>query len=47
MLSDIAALIIAFISVRMSPKSWHKNTYGWARAEVLGESPHNFRDRFL
>ena len=37
MLSDIAALIIAFISVRMSPKSWNKNTYGWARAEVLGE----------
>ena len=41
MLSDIAALIIAFISVRMSPKSWHKNTYGWARAEVLGEQCYN------
>ena len=38
MLSDIAALIIAFISVRMSPKSWDKNTYGWARAEVLGKT---------
>ena len=36
MLSDIAALIIAFISVKMAPKSWDKNTYGWARAEVLG-----------
>lgn len=36
MLSDIAALIIAFLSVKMAPKSWHKNTYGWARAEVLG-----------
>ena len=36
MLSDIAALVIAFISVRMAPKSWDKNTYGWARAEVLG-----------
>jgi len=36
MLSDIAALIIAFLSVRMAPKSWDKNTYGWARAEVLG-----------
>jgi len=36
MLSDIAAIIIAFISVRMAPKSWDKNTYGWARAEVLG-----------
>ena len=44
MLSDIAALIIAFISVRMSPKSWDKNTYGWARAEVLGKkSPFNQR----
>ena len=36
MLSDIAALVIAFISVKMAPKSWDKNTYGWARAEVLG-----------
>jgi len=36
MLSDIAALVIALISVRMAPKSWDKNTYGWARAEVLG-----------
>ena len=36
MLSDIAALIIAYMSVRMAPKSWDKSTYGWARAEVLG-----------
>merc|ERR1719470_419363 len=36
MLSDIAALVIAFLSVRMAPKSWSKNTFGWARAEVLG-----------
>ncbi len=36
MLSDIAALVIAFLSVKMAPKSWDKNTYGWARAEVLG-----------
>ncbi|XP_060532436.1 proton-coupled zinc antiporter SLC30A1 isoform X2 [Cylas formicarius] len=36
MLSDVAALVIAFISVRMSPKKWSKNTFGWARAEVLG-----------
>lgn len=36
MLSDIAALIIAFLSVKMSPKKWSKNTFGWARAEVLG-----------
>ena len=38
MLSDIAALVIAFISVKMAPKSWDKNTYGWARAEVLGKT---------
>ena len=36
MLSDVIALIIAFISIRMSPKEWSKNTYGWARAEVVG-----------
>ena len=36
MLSDIAALVIAFLSVRMAPKSWNKNTFGWARAEVDG-----------
>ena len=36
MLSDIAALIIAFVSIKMAPKEWKKSTYGWARAEVLG-----------
>jgi len=36
MLSDVIALVIAYISVRMSPKKWQKNTYGWARAEVVG-----------
>lgn len=36
MLSDVAALIVAFMSVKMSPKKWSKNTFGWARAEVLG-----------
>lgn len=36
MLSDVAALFIAFLSVKMSPKKWSKNTFGWARAEVLG-----------
>ncbi|XP_038213152.1 zinc transporter 1 isoform X3 [Zerene cesonia] len=36
MLSDVAALVIAFLSVKMSPKKWSKNTFGWARAEVLG-----------
>jgi len=36
MMSDVIALIIAFISFKMSPKNWSKNTYGWARAEVVG-----------
>lgn len=36
MLSDVAALLVAFLSVKMSPKKWSKNTFGWARAEVLG-----------
>ena len=36
MLSDIVALVIAFISIVMSPKTWNKNTFGFARAEVLG-----------
>ncbi|KAK9680686.1 Cation efflux family [Popillia japonica] len=36
MLSDVAALVVAFVSVKMSPKKWSKNTFGWARAEVLG-----------
>ena len=64
MLSDIAALVISYLSVKvshitksyqnyiklnefrklffiffpkqMSPKKWSKNTFGWARAEVLG-----------
>lgn len=36
MLGDIAALVISFLSLKMSPKKWSKNTFGWARAEVLG-----------
>lgn len=36
MLSDVVALIVAFLAVRMSPKKWSKSTFGWARAEVLG-----------
>lgn len=36
MLSDVLALVIAFLSVKISPKKWSKNTFGWARAEVLG-----------
>lgn len=36
MLSDLIALVVAFISVKMAPRRWTKNTFGWARAEVLG-----------
>jgi len=36
MMSDVIALVIAYVSIRMSPKNWSKNTYGWARAEVVG-----------
>lgn len=36
MMSDVIALMIAYVSIRMSPKEWSKNTYGWARAEVVG-----------
>ena len=35
MLSDVIALIIAYISVRMSPRKWQRNTFGYARAEVV------------
>jgi zinc transporter 1 len=36
MFSDAIALVIAFIGVHVSPKKWSKNTFGWARAEILG-----------
>jgi len=36
MLSDVIALVIAYVSITMSPKEWSKNTFGWARAEVVG-----------
>ncbi|ESO97615.1 hypothetical protein LOTGIDRAFT_103819 [Lottia gigantea] len=36
MLSDVVALIIGFASVRMSKWPSKRNTFGWARAEVLG-----------
>ncbi len=36
MLSDVLALFVAYISVYVSPKKWSRNTYGFARAEVLG-----------
>ena len=36
MLSDVTALIIAFVAVTISSKTWAKSTYGFARAEVLG-----------
>ena len=34
MLSDVIALLIAYVSVSISPKEWKQNTFGWARAEV-------------
>ncbi|ODN01347.1 Zinc/cadmium resistance protein [Orchesella cincta] len=36
MLSDVVALLIAFISIKLSKRKWSKNTFGLARAEVLG-----------
>ena len=36
MLSDVVALLIGLSSVRISKWQSSKNTYGWARAEVLG-----------
>merc|ERR1719195_2432332 len=36
MLSDVIALIIAFVSVRLSRQQCDTNTFGWARAEVVG-----------
>ncbi|WAR03222.1 ZRC1-like protein [Mya arenaria] len=36
MLSDVVALIVGFASVRISKWRTKKNTFGWARAEVLG-----------
>jgi len=36
MLSDVLALAVGLASVRISKWSSQKNTYGWARAEVLG-----------
>lgn len=36
MLSDVVALVVGFASVRISKWRTQKNTFGWARAEVLG-----------
>lgn len=36
MMSDIIALIIAYLSLRMSTRPWRKSTFGFARSEVLG-----------
>ncbi|XP_022107958.1 zinc transporter 1-like isoform X2 [Acanthaster planci] len=36
MLSDIIALIIGFLAMRVSKKTTPKNTFGWQRSEVLG-----------
>ncbi|XP_033124362.1 zinc transporter 1-like [Anneissia japonica] len=36
MLSDVVALVIAFVAIKVSVKKSDRNTFGWARAEVLG-----------
>ncbi|VDK18163.1 unnamed protein product [Anisakis simplex] len=36
MLSDVMALLIAYVCLKMSERSSKKNTFGWVRAEVLG-----------
>lgn len=36
MLSDVVALVVGIASVRISKLRSRKNTYGWARAEVVG-----------
>ena len=36
MLSDVIALLIALLAVRMSRRRSNINTYGWVRAEVVG-----------
>ncbi|GAB1599911.1 zinc transporter 1-like [Argonauta hians] len=36
MLSDVVALFVGFASVRVAKWRTQKNTFGWARAEVLG-----------
>ncbi|XP_071956567.1 proton-coupled zinc antiporter SLC30A1-like [Antedon mediterranea] len=37
MLSDVVALVVAFVAIKMSSrKKTDKNTFGWVRSEVLG-----------
>ncbi|XP_071807588.1 proton-coupled zinc antiporter SLC30A1-like [Asterias amurensis] len=36
MMSDIIALVIGFLAMRLSKKTTPKNTFGWQRSEVLG-----------
>ncbi|XP_055348929.1 uncharacterized protein LOC129595828 [Paramacrobiotus metropolitanus] len=36
MLSDVMALVVGLFSVRIAKKTSEKNTFGWARMEVLG-----------
>lgn len=33
---NVCQSLISFFTLQMSPKKWSKNTFGWARAEVLG-----------
>lgn len=32
----IGHMLLVYFELQMSPKKWSKNTFGWARAEVLG-----------
>lgn len=36
MLSDVLALVVAIVAVRLAPRQSDVNTFGWARAEIIG-----------
>ena len=36
MLSDVLSIVIGYLAVHYSDKKSKRNTYDWARAEVLG-----------
>lgn len=36
MLSDLISVVIGLVCLILSNKTWHKSTFGWARAEVMG-----------
>ena len=35
-LSDVITLVVALVNISICPREWSENTYGWARAEVVG-----------